>query len=243
MQEQVKTSSRGLVVTLICMAVGVAALAASVVVGNQMYYLTSVAIAVCTMVPFFASYENRRPQAKELVIIAVMVAIAVVARAAFFWIPFFTPIAGVIIIAGLAFGAQAGFMVGSLSLLVSNFLFGQGAWTPWQMMAYGIGGFVAGLLFHKKRPFPGRPWLSTLALSAVGFLTVMLVVGPLLDTCTVFTTGSRITWKYALAVYAAGFGYNLTHAAATAITIFLVSRPLLEKLDRLKRKYGMMEAN
>ena len=209
---------------------------------GRMYYLTSTLVVMEVMLPFFFAFETRRPQARELVTIAVMCALATAARVVIH-IPGFKPILGIIMVAGIAFGAEAGFLTGAVSAFASNFYFSQGPWTPWQMMAYGIGGFVAGLLFHKKRPFPGRPWLSTLALSAVGFLTVMLVVGPLLDTCTVFTTGSRITWKYALAVYAAGFGYNLTHAAATAITIFLVSRPLLEKLDRLKRKYGMMEAN
>ena len=209
---------------------------------GRMYYLTSTLVVMEVMLPFFFAFETRRPQARELVTIAVMCALATAARVVIH-IPDFKPILGIIMVAGIAFGAEAGFLTGAVSAFASNFFFSQGPWTPWQMMAYGIGGFVAGLLFHKKRPFPGRPWLSTLALSAVGFLTVMLVVGPLLDTCTVFTTGSRITWKYALAVYAAGFGYNLTHAAATAITIFLVSRPLLEKLDRLKRKYGMMEAN
>ena len=209
---------------------------------GRMYYLTSTLVVMEVMLPFFFAFETRRPQARELVTIAVMCALATAARVVIH-IPGFKPILGIIMVAGIAFGAEAGFLTGAVSAFASNFFFSQGPWTPWQMMAYGIGGFVAGLLFHKKRPFPGRPWLSTLALSAVGFLTVMLVVGPLLDTGTVFTTGSRITWKYALAVYAAGFGYNLTHAAATAITIFLVSRPLLEKLDRLKRKYGMMEAN
>ena len=209
---------------------------------GRMYYLTSTLVVMEVMLPFFFAFETRRPQARELVTIAVMCALATAARVVIH-IPGFKPILGIIMVAGIAFGAEAGFLTGAVSAFASNFFFSQGPWTPWQMMAYGIGGFVAGLLFHKKRPFPGHPWLSTLALSAVGFLTVMLVVGPLLDTCTVFTTGSRITWKYALAVYAAGFGYNLTHAAATAITIFLVSRPLLEKLDRLKRKYGMMEAN
>ena len=209
---------------------------------GRMYYLTSTLVVMEVMLPFFFAFETRRPQARELVTIAVMCALATAARVVIH-IPGFKPILGIIMVAGIAFGAEAGFLTGAVSAFASNFFFSQGPWTPWQMMAYGIGGFVAGLLFHKKRPFPGRPWLSTLALSAVGFLTVMLVVGPLLDTCTVFTTGSRITWKYARAVYAAGFGYNLTHAAATAITIFLVSRPLLEKLDRLKRKYGMMEAN
>ena len=242
MQEQVKTSSRGLVVTLICMTVGVAALAASVVVGNQMYYLTSVAIAVCTMVPFFASYENRRPQAKELVIIAVMVAISVVARAAFFWIPFFTPIAGVIIIAGLAFGAQAGFMVGSLSLLVSNFLFGQGAWTPWQMMVFGLAGFVFGLL-AQGGVFPRKDYSKKqlITVTVASFVFTFAVVGVLLDVCAIFLSINEINNVSVLATLASGVPVNAIRAVATAACVFLLTNPLLEKLERVKTKYGMME--
>ena len=152
-------------------------------------------------------------------------------------IPNFKPMTAIIMITGIALGAEAGFVCGAAGAFASNFFFSQGPWTPWQMMAYGFGGFAAGLVFHRRKH------QNPIVLAVFGFLTILLAVGPLLDTCTVFTTGSRITWKYALAVYAAGFGYNLTQAAATAITIFLVSRPLLEKLDRLKRKYGMMEAN
>lgn len=204
---------------------------------GRWYYLTSTLVIVETMLPFFFAFETRKPQARELVTIAVMAAIAAASRAAFAFLPYFKPITGIIMITGIAFGAEAGFLTGAISAFASNFIFGQGPWTPWQMMAYGFGGFAAGLAFHRRKH------QNPIVLAVFGFLTILLAVGPLLDTCTVFTTGSRITWKYALAVYAAGFGYNLTHAAATAITIFLVSRPLLEKLDRLKRKYGMMEAN
>lgn len=209
---------------------------------GRMYYLTSTLMIIETMLPFFFAFETRRPQARELVTIAVMCALATAARVVI-QIPGFKPILGIIMITGIAFGAEAGFMTGAVSAFASNFFFSQGPWTPWQMMAYGIGGFLAGLLFHKRRPFARHPRLSAAALSVCGFLTVLLVVGPLLDTCTVFTTGSRITRKFLLAVYAAGFGYNLNHATATAITMALVSKPLLEKLDRLKTKYGMMEAS
>ena len=78
-------------------------------------------------------------------------------------------------------------------------------------------------------------------LAAFGFCSILLAVGPLLDSCTIFTTASRITWKYVCAVFAAGFLVNLKHAIACAVTMLLLSKPLLQKLDRLKNKYGMMD--
>ena len=79
-------------------------------------------------------------------------------------------------------------------------------------------------------------------LAVFGFLTIQLVVGPLLDCCTVFTTGSKLSWKFAAAVFAAGVPYNFKHALACAATMLLFSKPLLEKLERLIVKYGMMDA-
>ena len=97
------------------------------------------------MLPFFLVFENRRPQAREVVVIAVMAALAVAGRAAFFMLPQFKPTAAIVIIAGVGLGAEAGFLTGALAGFVSNFFFGQGPWTPWQMFAFGI---------------PGRPDLS-----------------------------------------------------------------------------------
>lgn len=206
--------------------------------GTQMtgrwYYLTGTLIIIETMLPFFLSFETRKPQARELVTISVMCALAVAARVAVV-IPGFKPTTAIIMIAGIAFGAEAGFMTGAISAFASNFFFSQGPWTPWQMMAYGFGGFLAGLIFCKRKH------QNPIVLAVFGFFAILLIVGPLLDTCTVFTTGSRITWKYVLAVYAAGFPYNLKHAIACAVTMLLFNRPLLQKLDRLKTKYGMMD--
>ena len=55
-------------------------------------------------------------------------------------------------LSGIAFKPEAGFMVGAVSALASNFFYGQGAYTPWQMFAYGAGGMLAGFLFAKNRP-------------------------------------------------------------------------------------------
>ena len=103
------------------------------------------------------------------------------------------------------------------------------------MMGYGFGGFLAGLVFYGK-----NRKRSPAVLAVFGFLTIQLIVGPLLDCCTVFTTGSKLTWKYVVTVFAAGLPYNFKHALACAVTMLLFSKPLLGKLDRLINKYGMM---
>ena len=207
---------------------------------GRAYYLTSTLIIIETMLPFFFAFETRKPQARELVTIAVLCALAVASRVVV-QIPAFKPTLGVIMIAGIALGMEAGFLTGAVSAFASNFFFGQGPWTPWQMMAYGIAGFLAGLLFHKKRPFAEKPNLSVLVLAVYGFFAILLVVGPLMDVGSVFTMGTTVSWKFALAVFAAGLVPNLILACATAVTMLLLSGPLLKKLDRLIRKYGMME--
>ena len=116
---------------------------------NQRYGLVSVLVLLECMAPFFLVFEGRRPQARELVVIAVLCAISVAGRAAFFMLPQFKPVMAMTIISGVALGGESGFLVGALSMLVSNMLFSQGVWTPWQMFCMGIIGFLAGVLFRK----------------------------------------------------------------------------------------------
>lgn len=118
--------------------------------GDRKYYVASVLIMIYSMLPFFAVFENRKPQARELVTLAVMCAIAVVSRVAFIAINNFKPMGGIVMITAMAFGPQAGFMTGALSMIVSDIIFGQGPWTPWQMFSYGLLGFVAGIMAKKE---------------------------------------------------------------------------------------------
>lgn len=203
---------------------------------GRWYYLTCTLVIIEVMLPFFLAFETRKPQARELVTIAVMCALSVASRVVVL-IPNFKPMTAIIMITGIALGPEAGFLTGAIGAFASNFFFSQGPWTPWQMMGYGFGGFLAGLVFYGKnrRRSPG-------ILAVFGFLTIQLVVGPLLDCCTIFTTGSKLTWKFAATVFAAGVPYNLKHALACAVTMLLFSKPLLGKLDRLITKYGMMDA-
>ena len=215
---------------------------ATLFLGTQLrgkwHYLTSTLVILEAMLPFFLLFEARRPQARELVTIAVMAALAVAGRVAIL-IPNFKAITGIVMITGMALGPQVGFMTGAISAFASNFFYSQGPWTPWQMMAYGMGGFLAGLLFGENRRKNVR--LETALKTAFGFFGVVLVVGPLLDACTIFTTGARISWKFALAVLAAGFPHNVIHGLFSAATVLVLGNPLLAKLSRLKTKYGMLQ--
>ena len=202
---------------------------------GRSYYITSTLMILELMVPFFMAFEGRKPQARELVVIAVMCAIAIVARTAI-PIPHFKAIFAVIMLSGIAFGPEAGFMVGAISAFASNFFYGQGAYTPWQMMAYGAGGMLAGFLFAKGR-LPQKPWV----MAVFGFFATILWVGPLLDCSHIFLMLSVINRDSILAALLSGFPVNLSQAICTLLIMLLFGRPLLDKLDRVKTKYGMME--
>ena len=212
---------------------------ATLILGSRMsgrsYYLTSTMIIVELLIPFFLTFEGRRPQARELVVIAVMCALAVAARVAI-PIPNFKAIYAIIMIAGIAFGPESGFLVGAVAALASNFFLSQGPYTPWQMMAYGAGGMLVGFLFQQGR-LPRKP----LFMGVVGFLIVLLLVGPLLDTCTVFLAPISMNLSSILAIYISGFTVNISQGLSTFLVLFLLGNPMLEKLDRIKVKYGMME--
>ena len=209
---------------------------------DRKYYLSGLTVILLTMAAFFLHFESRKPQARELVILAVLCALAVGSRAAFAAVPHFKPMLAIVMLTGIAFGPEAGFLCGAISGFASNFIFGQGPWTPWQMFAYGIGGMLAGLFalcgILKKTP---KGWKDVIVLAVFGFLAILVIVGPLLDTSTFFTMATTYDTAAVLAVYAAGVPVNCIHGAAVALTMLLFGKPLLDRLRRIQIKYGMME--
>ncbi len=200
---------------------------------NRKYYLTSLIIILLAMLPFFARFEGRRPQVREIVLLAVMTAFAVAGRAAFYWAPQFKPVCAIVILTAAAFNAEAGFITGAASGLISNMFFGQGPWTPWQMLGFGLVGFFGGALFYGRE-------VKTVPLVSYGFFSVLIVYGALLDTGSLLMYSQDVTVSALLAMYASGFAFNLVHAAGTAVFLLLLKKPVLSKLRRIKIKYGMM---
>ncbi len=198
------------------------------------YYFVSLAIILSGVILFLVRFENRTPSVAEITIIAVMCAIAVVSRVSFFFQPQIKPIAAVVIITGISMGAEAGFMTGVVSAFVSNFSFGQGSWTPFQMFALGIVGFFAGILFQK---IP----VNKITLSVYGMFSVVVLYGGIVDINTLFFSMGENTINSVLAVYSQGFLFNVMFGVSTVIFLVLIQKPLLSRLTRVKIKYNLME--
>ena len=224
---------RGLALGLLFLLIP-AALILTPRLGGRVWYLTSLLIICFTLAAFFLAFEARRPQARELVVLSVLCALAVAARAAFVAVPHFKPMTGIIMISGMAFGPAAGFLTGAVSGFVSNFLFGQGPWTPWQMYAWGLMGYVAGALASTK--LFRRPW----AVLLYGFLA-SFGYGFLMNSWTLFSFVQPVTWQAALATYGAALAFDATHAVSTVAFLSVTLLPWQKELRRIRQKYGVRE--
>lgn len=109
--------------------------------------------ACLALVPFFADFERSRRRARDLMPIVVLTALAVAGRLVFAPVPAIKPVVAIVVMGGLCFGCEEGFMIGALAMLVSNVFFGQGPWTPWQMFSMGLVGYLAGAM-------GGHGWLA-----------------------------------------------------------------------------------
>ncbi len=204
---------------------------------NQYYSLIAIAVLLECMLPFFLVFEGRKPQARALVIIAVLCGIGVAGRGALFMLPQFKPVMALTIIAGVALGGETGFLVGAVTMLVSNMLFSQGPWTPWQMFCMGIIGFLAGVCYRK-----GILRRTRTSLCVFGAVAAVGIYGGLMNPASaIMWNPSTISWNVILAYYITGLPMDLVQAAATVVFLWLAGKPMLEKLDRVKVKYGLLE--
>lgn len=206
------------------------------VLEDRSYYFTATVMMILAMVPFFTAFEQRKPQARELMVVAVMAALAIAGRAAFFMVPQFKPVVAIVVIAAVCLGAESGFLVGALTAFVSNFFFGQGPWTPWQMFCLGLIGFLAGLLFRE-----GVLPRKRLPLCIFGAAAVIIIYGGIMDLASVTMWSPELTPALILTAYAAGLSFNLIHAAGTVVFLLLLAKPIIEKMERIKTKYGLLQ--
>lgn len=204
--------------------------------GNRKYYFISLIIILETMIPFMMIFESRKPEARELVIISTLCAIAVAGRSAFFMLPQFKPVVALVIISGVCFGGETGFLVGAVTGFVSNFFFGQSPLTPWQMFAFGIIGFLGGILFKK-----GMLGKTKIALCIFGGLATFVIYGGIMNPATVVMGQAKLTLDAVVSSYIVGAPLDLIHALSTIFFLWFIAEPMIDKLERVKVKYGLIE--
>lgn len=209
--------------------------------GNRGYYFISMCLIVLAILMFILMFEKRKPRAREIVILAVMITLAVISRTIFFMAPQFKPMAAVIVIAGVAFGKQSGFLCGALSAFISNIFFGQGPWTPWQMIAFGLIGFLAGVIFHKSLGEKKLEGKDVVAICVYSCAAIVVLYGLIMDTATVVMSTDNPKVEVFLVAYGTGFIYNIIHAASTVLFLVFLAEPMLRKINRIKNKFGMFQ--
>lgn len=201
---------------------------------DRKYYFISLLIILETMLSAAVGFERKRPRAREIVLISTLCAIAVAGRAAFAPFPQFKPVTAIVIITGMTLGGETGFLVGAIAGFVSNFFFGQGPWTPWQMTAWGVVGLLSGILFAS-----GAVRKTRINLSLFAIISVMLVYGVIVNTATVLISNPHPTLVALLSAYAAGVPFDILHAASTVFFLWISAEPMYDRLERIKLKYGI----
>ena len=234
---KVKNRKRlGLAALLILLAIPFTIFVGIYYFGDRKYYFISLLIVLETLLPFMMIFEKRHGKAREIVLVSVLCAIAVAGRSAFFAVPEVKPLLAVIIITGVCMGGETGFLVGAMSGFVSNFFFGQGPWTPWQMFALGIVGFVPGIIFG-NRIFD----CTRRSLSVFGFIAALVIYGGIMNPASVLMVTQNPTKEMIYSAYIVGFPVDLIHAMSTALFLWIFIEPMSEKLERIKTKYGLLE--
>ncbi|MBO4217592.1 MAG: ECF transporter S component [Clostridia bacterium] len=194
---------------------------------EKRYAFIILAVTVMALLLFIAGFEKKRTGTRRLVIVAAMVALSVIGR----FIPLFKPITALTIITAVYLGSEAGFLVGALSAVISNFYFGQGPWTPFQMFAWGMIGFIAGFLASPLKK-------SRLLLVVYGAVAGVLY-SFIMDVWTVLWYGEGFDMSLYLASITAAIPYTVMYAVSNVIFLFIIAKPFGEKLQRVKLKYGV----
>ena len=288
---------------LIFLAVPLVIVLGSILFNDRNYMLISILVLLLTSFPFFMVFERRKPKAREIVLIAMMCAIAVCAHLiCSVTIPLRAGTA-IIIVCGIALGPEAGFLIGALARFVLNFYAGQGPWSPWQMFCWGLIGFLAGLAFNrglseKKNSrqfaavmgptmcvvfmviaaylsyviFPpadkGSFWgwrlyvfgavglilgallqrkrlpVDDITLSVFTFFVTFIIYGGLMNIFTMISTASmpgnpEVSWDTLKIYYISGVPYDLAHAGAATVFNLIFGEKIIQKLERIKIKYGI----
>lgn len=195
---------------------------------EKKYYILCLLTIILIIVFFFLSLEKSNISPKSLILASVLSSIAATSRILFSMLPQVKPMSAIIIISGICLGPKLGFLTGTLSAFTSNFFLGQGIWTPWQMITFGIMGFMAGLIFKSTPPKKLCIYIYG-AIAAIFYGFIMNFSSYLLFTDT-------ISFNALLAYLFSGFLVDIIHSISTVIFLFLLFDPISKQIKRLLNK-------
>lgn len=203
------------------------AVAGTMMFDKSRHLLISLIAAAAAVVLFAAGFDKKKIGARRMVICAVMIALAFAGR----FIPFLNPITAMAVITGIYMGSEAGFLVGSMSAVLSNFYFGQGPWTVFQMLAWGLIGFIAGAM--------AKPLKKNMALLLIYGALSGVFYSLIMDVWTVLWYSRGFDLKMYGAAIVSAIPYTVNYAVSNVVFLIFLFTPFGEKLERVRVKYGI----
>lgn len=195
---------------------------------QRRYNLISAVIALFACLPFYFAYEKREGSIRRMVMLAVMTAMTVTGRCVFAPVPYFKPTISIVILSGLYMGPEAGFLVGSLSAVISNIFFGQGPWTPFQMLTWGIIAMIPGLPIFRKTLRHRIPLVLYGIFAGMAYSWLM-------DIWTAISWYGSFTWEGYRAALISAIPVVVVYCISNVMFLMILLKPIGEKLERIQK--------
>lgn len=207
---------------------------ADIILFSGKYYdVASLIAAFLSCIPFYITFEKSKATSKEIILVALMTAFSVCGRIMFSFIPFFKPITAFTIISGMYLSAPAGFICGSFSALISNIYFGQGPWTLFQMISWGLIGFISGVIGEKLLE-------KRIILVIYAFISGVLF-SLIMDLWTVLNIDKEFNFSRYIIQLISSFPIMIIYSLSNIVFLILLQKPIGKKLKRAKKRYGIFE--
>ncbi len=194
---------------------------------DKFYAYISLVITILAIILFISGFEQRKIGTRRMVLVVVLTVMSVIGR----FFPIIKPVTALTIIAGMYLGSEAGFLVGAMSAVISNFFWGQGPWTPFQMFAWGMIGLLAGL-------FSGILRRNRIVLYIAGAFSGVLF-SMIMDIWTVLWYNNGFDLNLYLTAISTAVPMTLVYAVSNVIFLIVLAGPIGKKLDRIKTVYGI----
>ena len=207
---------------------------ADIILFSGKYYdVASLIAAFLSCIPFYITFEKSKATSKEIMLVALMTAFSVCGRIMFSFIPFFKPITAFTIISGMYLSAPAGFICGSFSALISNIYFGQGPWTLFQMISWGLIGFISRVIGEKLLE-------KRIILVIYAFISGVLF-SLIMDLWTVLNIDKEFNFSRYIIQLISSFPIMIIYSLSNIVFLILLQKPIGKKIKRAKKRYGIFE--
>ena len=193
-------------------------------------------VSVCAIFLLISLVKTaRRKSAGFISITAVLTALSVVGRIVFTPLAGFKPCTAIIIIAGVSLGADAGFICGALTALISNIYFGQGMWTLFQMFSWGLIGVLSGILSSQLGKHKWKIYLFG-AFSGVLYSFIM-------DVFSVIWQDGGFNLARFIAYAAGSAPFCAVYAFSNVVFLLILGPRMIRSIERVVLKYGLLKEN